>query len=189
MGWTCYHVDPDFDRKDEMDRKYNWENEHRRVRVLKSSLVGSTYYAALEVEDLDCGEKYVSAAVCLTSMNNRDYYNFGYKDMGETMGPNEAKCPVGILKLLTPTDDEYALAWRERCWKYHESKKSPNALKNLPYGTEIRFKWGGREVEIVKRSPRYQFKTDWWQVKGENRYWSKKRIPSEYEVLTGEEAA
>lgn len=192
MGWTFYHVDAPItaaDRKAEIDRLYNWGDEKRRVRVLKSSMVGSTYYAAIEVENLETGEKSVSASVVLTAIDSKEWCNFGYKDMDESCGPCDSKCPAGILKLLTPTESEYANAWRERCWKYHAEKKSPNALKNLPYGAEIAFKWGNRDVRIVKRRPSYQFKTDWWQVCGENKYWSKKRIPSEYEVVSGKEAA
>lgn len=31
------------------------------------------------------------------------------------MGPHEADCPARILDLLTSTDKEYALDWRQRC--------------------------------------------------------------------------
>ncbi len=33
----------------------------------------------------------------------------------ETMGPYNYGCPARILDLLSPTDNEYALAWREKC--------------------------------------------------------------------------
>lgn len=46
-------------------------------------------------------------------LTSRDYYNFAYKDMGETMGP-EARCPVGILKCLSQTENKTALAWRRK---------------------------------------------------------------------------
>lgn len=188
MGWTFYHVDKwDLDRKAEIDKMFNWSDGNKSVEVLKSAMVGTTWYGALRVDNGESVE--VTAEVVLTAMDSKEYCNFGYKEMCETCGPHEAKCPVGILKLLTPIDSEWANQWRERCWKYHESKKSPDALKNLPYGAEIRFKWGNREVEVVKRAPRYQFKTDWWQVKGEKQYWAKKRIPSEYVVVSRGEAA
>lgn len=187
MGWTFYHVPEWFDRKAEIDEKYNWSEDGVSVRVLKSAMVGSTYYAAVQVEDKD-GVR-VEASVVLTSMKSRDYFNFGYKAMSETVGPGESKCPAGILKMLTPTDSEWANQWRGRCWKYHEQKKSPNALGKLPYGAEIEFSWCGKPVRIVKRRPAYQFKSDWWQICGENQYFSKKRIPSKYEVVAGKEAA
>lgn len=187
MGWTFYHVDSwDLDRKAEIDKKFNWEEDGKSVKVLKSAMVGSTWYGALQVDNGESVE--VTAEVVLTALDNKEYFNFGYKEMGESCGPHKAECPVGILKLLTPTDSEWANQWRERCWKYHEQKKSPNALGKLPYGAEIEFSWCGKPVRIVKRRPAYQFKSDWWQICGENQYFSKKRIPSKYEVVAGKEA-
>jgi hypothetical protein len=121
-------------------------------------MVGSTYYAAVKYKDT--GE--VFAAVFLTSTYRKDYHNFGYKDMDETCGPGAAyaKCPVGILALLTETDNEFAIEWREKCRKYHADKKSPMSFANLPLGTKIlwtvphenfvHLKKGDR-VELVKR--------------------------------------
>lgn len=40
---------------------------------------------------------------------------FLYKVIDETWGPVESKCPKRILKLLDPTDNERAIAWRNRC--------------------------------------------------------------------------
>ena len=102
---------------------------------LAESMVGSTYYAA--VRSLKTGD--VFALVCLTSTNKRDYYNFGYKAMDETSGPYKYSCPTKILKLLTPTNNETANEWRKACWEYHEKKAAPNAFKNLPEGTVV--KW------------------------------------------------
>lgn len=190
MGWTSNWVGTSLssaERKAEIDRMYNWGDENRQIRLLKSAMVGSTWYGAVEVENLETGEKSVHGSVVLTMMDKGEFF---YKDMSETCGPGESKCPVGILKLLTPTESEYANRWRERCWKYHENKKNPNSLKNLPYGAEVEFEWCDKKVRIVKRRPNRQFKTDWWQVSGERCYWSKKRIPSEYKVMSrGEDAA
>ena len=189
MGWTFYHVDKwDLDRKAEIDKLFNWEENGKSVKVLKSAMVGSTWYGALRVDNGESVE--VTAEVVLTALDSKDYCNFGFNEMRETCGPNKAECPVSILKLLTPTESEWANNWRERCWKYHERKKSPSALKNLPYGAEIEFSWCGETMRIKKCRPAYQFKTDWWRVCGENKYWSKKRIPSEYTVVSdGRESA
>lgn len=124
MGWThCYDgyrkPDGSIDRKYECDRLLTWcrKDENGNVissgEVLKSAMVGSTYYAAVRNKD---GE--VWAAVFLTCGRTRhDGTAWGYKDMDETMGPNEDKCPASILALLTPTDSEWANEWRERCRK------------------------------------------------------------------------
>jgi len=116
------------DRKAELDGV--WGDHYE---VLKSAMVGSTYYAAVKVKET--GK--VFAAVFLTKVNSRETCNFGYKDMEESMGPNEAKCPLSILNLLTKTDNEIALEWRARCRKYHADKNSPASFENLPLGTKI----------------------------------------------------
>jgi hypothetical protein len=119
MGWTFYARPAYRTVRAELDDKLTWENESGKRRVLKSSMVGSTYYAAVEHVRPD-NSREVFAAIYLTKSNPRaiDGMTFGYKDMCDTMGPVESKCPAGILDLLTPTDHEYALAWRERCRNY-----------------------------------------------------------------------
>ena len=139
MGWFCYdatHYDRHgkVDRKAEMDRLYNWEDETKTVKVLKSALYGATYYAAVEVTEKETGKRYVTAAVDLTSSGD-GWYNFGYKAMGETMGPYQYDCPKGILDLLTPTENEYALQWRERC---RANLKRKSALKKAEF-VEVKF--------------------------------------------------
>jgi hypothetical protein len=155
MGWTFYHAikykpNGEVDRKAELDN-HDWGEKYK---VLKSSMVGSVYYAAVltrRTEEVWC-------AVFLTQTCGKAYYNFGYKDMNESMGPIEARCPVSILNLLTPTDNEDSLQFRERCRKYHADKKSPTSLKNLPVGTKIIWTAPhdfvgvpkGQQVELVK---------------------------------------
>jgi hypothetical protein len=59
-----------------------------RSKVLRSILLGETYYAAVEQQRSD-GARVVFALVCLTYYNPRDPegFLFGYKDMTEAMGP------------------------------------------------------------------------------------------------------
>lgn len=139
MGWTSYQAthykNGKIDRKAECDRLFNWADDSREVAVLKSAMVGSTYYAAVKATKGDFSE--VHAVVCLTSTNSRDYFNFSYKDMDETCGPFQYNCPKGILDLLSPTDNEYALAWREAC-RENLAKKKSATLNKLPVGTQIR---------------------------------------------------
>lgn len=176
MGWTFYRAayykpNGQVDRKAECDELFEGE-------IIKSAMVGTTYYAAVRNKQ---GE--VWAAVVLTKTNNRDYDNFGCKDMDETMGPCYYDCPVSILKALTPTDNETANEWRETCWQKHNAKRSPTALNNLPIGTKIRYNYGSEERIIVKCAPAYQFKTPWWYWPEKNCYIPKKRLPMEYEIL------
>ena len=138
-------------------------------------------------------ESKVFAVVFLTKTNMKDYYNFYYKDMDETMLPGCYECPAGILKLLTPTDNEYALAWRAECQKNIDKKKSsrkdPHSLANLPLGSTIRFKSmynmtsglkAGDPVTVVKTKD-FSGKTVW---KYGYYRWKKTQIPKDFEVLS-----
>lgn len=113
MGWdythaTHYTRTGAIDRKAEIDELYTWQNDTRKAEVVRSAMVGGTYYAAVKVTILSTGEAETFAAVVLTHTNSRDYFNFGVKTMGESSGPCEDHCPASILSLLSPTDSEYA---------------------------------------------------------------------------------
>ena len=125
MGWdfgTAKHYkNGRIDRKAEVRDILTPENS-----VLKDSMVGSTYYAA--IKDKKTGE--VFCGVILT--RTREGWEFGYKALTEYDGPVEDKCPKSILDLLTPTDNKYALGWRERCRKNYEIKKISDSKKKDP---------------------------------------------------------
>lgn len=189
MGWTSMHAtfyksNGQVDRKAECDNLLNWEDENRKTETLKSQMVGSVYYAAVKRTDKKNGNFEVTAAVILTHGKDRrnPYFNFGYKDMCETSGPYDCKCPKAILDLLTPTDSERAKEWRERCWKNLKKK----SLSKLPVGTEIRFDYFGREVYLTKMAPNYQFKRTWWYNAENNTYIPSRRIPDNYEIVKGD---
>lgn len=170
MGWTSYHAlnyktvkgRRVVDRKAEMDEIFKDEDSYNgkyRLTNLKSAMVGSTYYAAIERTAKENPEdRNVFAVVCLTSVDMKDHFNFAYKDMDESMGPYKYDCPKGILDLLTPTESEYANNWRKLCYERIKAKKNPNALKNLPVGTKIKvtmpfdtkYHSEGQEVILVK---------------------------------------
>lgn len=202
MGWTSYHATHytsrgEIDRKAECDAYFMEGLNRGHYDVKKSAMRGSVYYAAVEnllrfkgrdengeaiYEPVPENERETWAAVFLTRTDSKDYFNFYYKDMSEDMGPGDCKCSVSILDLLSPTENEYALEWRRRCW---ENAKNKNSLGRLPVGSVIEFKkWDGSIVRLIKRSPAYQFKTPWWQIEGENHYFKKNHIPAEYRVVS-----
>lgn len=165
MGWTSYRAteykaNGTIDRKAECDKVFNWTSENKSVQVIKSAIVGATYYAAVEIRESE-KEPCVAAMVCLTNVNRKEYYNFAYKDMSETMGPYENNCPKSILDLLTDTDDEYALAWRKRCRDNLAKKKDPLALCNLPLGTRITINSNDESFDLVKCIPTGRKKAVW----------------------------
>lgn len=106
MGWdythaTHYTRTGAIDRKAEIDELYTWQNDTRKAEVVRSAMVGGTYYAAVKVTILSTGEAETTAAVALTHTNSRDYFNFGVKTMSETSGPCEDRCPASILSLYS----------------------------------------------------------------------------------------
>lgn len=188
MGWTgthaTYYKNGRVDRKAECDHLLTFSNEKVNSKVLKSSMVGSTYYAA--VEQIRNGNREVFGAVFLTSgMDKRDpYFNFHYKDMCESSNPYECKCPMSILNLLTPTESDWANEWRQRCIDYNNKKKNKLTIGTLPVGTKIKFKrWNGDEVIVQKMAPAYQFKRCWWYMPETNKYLSAKYIPDAFEIV------
>ena len=125
MGWTTMPLSSmggHATAKAYLDAQFTYQRPQgdgssRGLKVLASSCPQNrVYYAAAQVLADGVGREVV-AIVCLVRWNPRDRegYVFGYKDMDETMGPCEASCPQAILDLLTPTENERALAWRARC--------------------------------------------------------------------------
>ena len=126
-----------------------WSDDNPNTyRVLDSALVNMrTFYAAVEKVNKETGKRIVWAAVILVSFKrypNCHDFNFSWKDMDESCGPCERNCPERILKLLTPTDNKYALDWRAACWANIEKRK---ARKNLPPGTVLKY---GRSLFTVE---------------------------------------
>jgi len=190
MGWTgiqaTHFKNGQIDRKREMDERWT-QTEHDgypQLTVLKSSMVGTVYYAAVEIKRNGKVEKvFGTTALTSTLKHNAWYYEFCYKDIDETMGPCDCKCPQSILKLLTPTENEYAIAWRKRCEEYHANKKTEVTPGSLPIGTKIRFKFSdGREFEAVKMASRYPNGKAWWYIPSANAKVSSKYIKN-FEIV------
>lgn len=182
MGWTSYHLDDTTPkgRKAEIDSMNTWSRDGESSRVLRSVMRGSTYYAAIEWTTPEKRE--VWAAVYLTQINNKEYFNFYYKDMSEDMGPCECNAPAAILDLLTPTTSKYANAWRTRC---RENLDRPK-LGDLPIGTRIKIIFPGKTYTATKCAPAYQFKTTWYLL-DTGEYMPKSRI-KKFEIITEPEA-
>lgn len=198
MGWTSYSTiyctlkkDGSVDRKAECDKYFIGGLNEGHYRIVKSAMVGSTYYAAVQTlkkyvgtdvngksvyEDIPENDIETFAYVILTSVKDGEFY---YKEMSEDMGPYESKCPKSIIKVLSPTDSEYANAWRQRCL-------AAKAKPNYPIGTIIEFKRGDETVRLVKCAASYQFKTPFWKFCGKNMYFRKKDIPWDSVVVVNE---
>lgn len=136
-----YKENGEIDRKKELDTWFNSNSPTDSVKfeVLKSSMVNSVYYGAIKRTEENKPDQ-VYATICLTKVDRNSISNFHFKEMNEFSCPPEYKCPIGILNLLSETNDKYAKKWREKCRKYHEKN---NLIKSLPaYGRKkgkIRF--------------------------------------------------
>ena len=108
MGWIGKHKDRSTSHLDFFRGEFG-------DSVLAASSVGSTVYLAYRYVSTEPAYNYVGAVVVLTRWAGDEFW---YKDMSEVEGPVEAKCPGRILDMLSPTEDERALAWRDRCRNY-----------------------------------------------------------------------
>ena len=185
MGWTSYNVPKPVNRKTECDKASTWDEERSSCRVLKSVMKGSVWYGACEYTNKTTGESKVFGCVSLTAVDNKEYDNFAIKQMDETMCPCYNDCPSGILKLLSPTENDYALKWRKACEAHNANENFRHKkLQSLPKGTVIQFCFqNGDKVEATKCSPAYQFKKTWWST-SDGRYVKKKDIPDDFLVVS-----
>ena len=137
MGWTYSHAiywnGDKVDIKKECENMLNWDG-HLKVEKLQG--YGSTIYAA--IRDLKTDE--IFGAVVTTHCINDPFepWNFGYNAYHESVGPCSYDCPDSILNLLTPTEDESANKWRNRCRLRNQNKK---LLKKAKPGSRIVVFW------------------------------------------------
>lgn len=146
MGWMFQQKDSDQSVQEFFEEKWNYTSSNgRQQRVIDCAVVKlRTAYLAIEQIDSE-GNRQVFAMVCMLDYRPHDYYNFGYKDMDETMHPYEFDCPERILNLLTETDKPGAVEWRGECVRRLNRRNQAPALKQghflvmdtpLNYGSE-----------------------------------------------------
>lgn len=106
-------------------------------RVLATYKDGKTIYAAVRAQD----DNQVFGLVLLTDSGpGGTVYT---KSVTEDMGPAEARCPLRILDLLTDTDSEYALQWRQRCRDF-AAQPRPSKGQRVRFATALEFTNGDR---------------------------------------------
>ena len=110
--------------------QFNGENDFTKREIIAGGVKNfKTAYMAYKITNKETGAFDVVALVCLLNYAPKSYNNFGWKDVDETCGPCECDCPEKILKLLTPTTNEYALRWRESCWSKVNARKEVSKTK------------------------------------------------------------
>lgn len=139
MGWIFTQVQKG-QAGEYLKKTMTWDNEHSKGELLKGAFVNwHEYYAAVKITKKDSNKTYTIAVICLIQYAPKDYYNFGYKDLEESMGVYKNNCPASILKLLTPCEEiydkdsnsyKYSKNWRIACWENIFRNNDANRLKN-----------------------------------------------------------
>lgn len=145
MGWTGIEISElswnekkkDYNIKGYLDKLFSYKDKNKYLGVVTSSMVGNVYYAAIRFIDEAKDEDYIFGEVVLTRRQNNFFY---YKEMNEDMGPCYYDCPIGILNVLSFTNNEFAIKWREQCWKKHKEKaRRNNFFKFVQEGAVIEY--------------------------------------------------
>lgn len=168
MGWLFFKKPSD--TKAYLDNLHNVKNDEVIQRVIDSAIIEfSEYYAATEQVNKITGERRVFASVFMIKFvaNATDGMTFGYKNMTEHSGPNQSRCPMKILNLLTPLEskDEYAAAWRERCFAYHAKLAKARSVADgtkIEFATPLRFSDGSEisRFQLYRKGKKTVFRAE-----------------------------
>jgi hypothetical protein len=135
MGWTYEHRDRGTSHAAYFQAMYSegWQ-------IIDSATVGGTFYAAVRNPD---GK--VEAHVSLIRWAPHDLYNFGHKDMTESWGPTEARCPDRILDQLDSTESLYGET------RYNVECDEHRVGCEVQYGPQNEGKWRGWDKPHVNQ--------------------------------------
>ena len=156
MGWLFGY----YERRSLIEHLVNGNG----LKTIRHCLVGNNLWCVHEYEEqhaplvrfTTAGEQVTETSTthrwaCLYLLRGNprvknDCYNWGYKDIDETMGPNEISFPYTWLDLLTPIASEYANAWRARV------KARGEKMATVVPGSKW-FYYGGGYTVVARRSP------------------------------------
>jgi hypothetical protein len=143
MGWTTHYTNrPSVDVvREEMI------GDGSKYQVVANR--GAKYWV---LEELETGERF---AVVALVRKTRD--SITTKIMTEYAGPNDSNFPVKFLDLLSDTDKEYALEWRERVREHHAKKDAQPTVTPgdiVSFDEPIKFTGGfeSRRMQFVERN-------------------------------------
>lgn len=142
MGWTGTYTNAS---SESLVRTEIESGGHNRVLANR----GAKYWL---VENVKTG--IVFAAIALVKRRSGGYRGTEVltKLMDETEGPCYYDYPLAWLDRLSPTDSEYALAWRDKVREHHASKKAKPKLAvgdRVIFESPIAFTNGGSYNELV----------------------------------------
>lgn len=112
VGYQYHFFKKLSDRKRFLDDNIN--NGNGNLHVLKSMMRGTVYYAAV---------KHGNDIFGTVAKTYLDQGELIFDLISEDEGPYYTECPVSILKMLTPTENEYAKQWRDNCYEVIKRRK------------------------------------------------------------------
>lgn len=130
MGWTFFNASGK--PSEILTREFTQipcEKYPSEFKVLDQAMRGNVWYAAIQSTNHN-GIVRVYGMICLWSKRRGE---FGYKELGEDMGPYYYDAPLRIVNLLdklSPNPVGLSLQWRKSVREYHATKKAKKALKS-----------------------------------------------------------
>lgn len=136
MGWTSTRRDKGLTNAEYFQRQLFPSGNS--LILPGSATIGGTFYAAVKTVGSEHGTVGEVWALVVLTQWSRDWFNFTYKEMDETVGPGVHEAPLPLLNKLTPTNHEYAQEWRRECRRNGERRAlANNALKSLAEGDRV----------------------------------------------------
>jgi hypothetical protein len=145
MAWT-FMPSGGRGRLEIIGKQLNYENDAHTQKVIGQALDGATVYLLVErrpkgewqpdgtyINDTDGSFRWIAAVL---TRKARDAYDFGYKDMSESMGPRERRCPKWLIAHASPLrnpdpdhERNYAAQWRRDCLNHRAQQTERRKTK------------------------------------------------------------
>lgn len=116
MGWL-FRCDPRYKRDDlikDLRRPDRWS---AGTTLLQACTKGNHHWYLAKTGDT------IWIGLDLMQGGGRNQ-GWGYKDMDETVGPYQTDCPISYINKASPTEHEYANAWRKKVCEHHATRKA-----------------------------------------------------------------
>lgn len=120
------------------------------METLAHSVRGNHLWSVMEAkypERPDLDVRFIALFLMACDRRNGDW---GYKDLEESMGPNECDCPLKYLEMVPEPDHNYG--WRERVRAWHAGKRDQaKRAKTIAPGQRwlLSDRYGGGSCEIL----------------------------------------
>lgn len=90
------------------------------VTTVKHCWTGNNLWA---VQENSVGQRFLALYLCKGSPTVKDDpFNWGYKDLDESAGPNYYNCPLSFLDMCPDPKVGYSTEWREKVKAYHAKR-------------------------------------------------------------------